>query len=144
MIYIELKEIRKTAKTEEMYSWVQGFYPINEFNLCSSQPDRTNQQQQKYTLTHSHHVVPSVQQAHAELHLLGGKAYDYKTPTQLRALANSRGPSHQEPQNNEENHRQQPEDTPAGHVWCPLGGAGQEHFQHPEGGTKGRERQSES
>lgn len=82
----------------------------------------------KAKLTNCHHVVPSIQQTHAELQSFWGEACSNKSPTQLWVLAHSRGPGHQKPQHHQQNHSQQPQDPPAGHVRCPLGRAGQEHF----------------
>lgn len=90
-----------------------------------------------FSLTYGHHVVPSVQQTHAELEPLRSESCCDEGAAQLRVLTHSRGPRRQEPEDDQQDDQQQPQDPPAGHVRGPLGGAGQEHLQHPERGMTG-------
>lgn len=88
-------------------------------------------------LTDGHHVVPAIQQAHAELQPLGGVAHVDQGHLPVGVLADGRRPGHQEPADDEQEDGQQAQHAPAGHVGDPLGRAGQEHLQHPAGGREG-------
>lgn len=84
-------------------------------------------------LTDGHHVVPAVQQAHAELQPVGRVAHVDQSQLPVRVLADGGSPGHQEPADDEQDDAQQPQHSPAGHVGDPLRRAGQEHLQHPAG-----------
>lgn len=87
-------------------------------------------------LTDSHHVVPAIQEAHAELKPIGREAHVDESQLPVWVLTDSRCPGHQEPANDEQDDSQQAQHSPAGHVGDPLGRPGQEHLQHPvEGET---------
>lgn len=88
-------------------------------------------------LTDSHHVVPAIQQAHAELQPVGGVAHVDESQLPVRVLTDGRCPSHQEPADDEQDDAQQTQHSPAGHIRDSLGRAGQEHLQDPVGGDGG-------
>lgn len=92
-------------------------------------------------LTDSHHVVPAIQQAHAELQPIGRVAHIDESQLPVRVLTDGRCPSHQEPADDEQDDAQQTQHSPAGHIGDPLGCAGEEHLQHPAGGGKMRRHQ---
>ena len=82
-------------------------------------------------LTDSHHVVPAVQQTHAELQPVGRVAHVDEGGLPVRVLTDGRCPRHQEPADDEEDDAQETQHSPAGHVGDPLGCPGEEHLQHP-------------
>lgn len=82
-------------------------------------------------LTDSHHVVPAIQQAHAELQPVGRVAHIDERQLPVGALTDGRCPSHQEPADDEQDDAQQTQHSPAGHIGDSLGRAGEEHLQHP-------------
>lgn len=86
------------------------------------------------THTDSHHVVPAIQEAHAELEPVRRSAHVDQSQLPVWVLTDGRCPSHQEPQDDEQDEAQQAQHPPAGQVGDPLGRAGQEHLQHSEGG----------
>lgn len=88
-------------------------------------------------LTDSHHVVPAIQQAHAELQPVGRVAHVDERQLPVGVLTDSRCPSHQEPADDEQDDAQQTQHSPAGHIGDSLGRARQEHLQHPVGGDEG-------
>lgn len=81
--------------------------------------------------TDSHHVVPAIQQAHAELQAVRGVAHVNQRRLPVWILTDGRCPSHEEPTHNEQDDGQQAQHSPAGHVGDSLGCTGQEHLQHP-------------
>ncbi len=87
-------------------------------------------------LTDSHHVVPAIQQAHAELQPVRRVAHVDESQLPVRVLTDGRCPSHQEPADDEQDDSQQTQHSPAGHIGDPLGCSGQEHLQHPVWGDE--------
>lgn len=53
-------------------------------------------------LTDSHHVVPAIQETHAELTVVGRVAHIDERQLPVRVLTDSRCPGHQEPADDEE------------------------------------------
>lgn len=87
-------------------------------------------------LTDSHHVVPAIQQAHAELQPVGRVANINESQLPVRVLTDSRCPSHKEPADDEQDDSQQTQHSPTGHIGDSLGCTGQEHLQHPVKGER--------
>ena len=104
---------------------------VQRINLGKKHPPW--RQRARAGLTDSHHVVPAIQQARAELQPVGRVAYVDESQLPVRVLTDGRCPRHQEPADDEQDDAQQTQHSPAGHIGDPLGGARQEHLQHPVG-----------
>lgn len=99
--------------------------------VFKSAHDTLQRQRAAAGLTDSHHVVPAIQQAHAELQPVGRVAHVDESQLPVGALTDGRCPSHQEPADDEQDDAQQTQHSPAGHIGDSLGRAGEEHLQHP-------------
>lgn len=107
---------------------------VQRINLGRNTPRGGGEREQG--LTDSHHVVPAIQQARAELQPVGRVAHVDESQLPVRVLTDGRCPRHQEPADDEQDDAQQTQHSPAGHIGDPLGGARQEHLQHPVGGGR--------
>lgn len=107
-----------------------------EFSVYKSIHNTLRRQRAASGLTDSHHVVPAIQQAHAELQPVGRVAHINESQLPVGVLADGRCPRHQEPADDEQDDAQQTQHSPAGHIGDPLGRTGQEHLQYPVGGDE--------